>query len=73
MFKFIVRKSMYGFIVLFGVITVIFFLFNAKPGNPALMVGGQRATKEIIENIEKDLGLDLPIGKRYLLLSLIHI
>ena len=58
---------MYGFIVLFGVITVIFFLFNAKPGNPALMVGGQRATKEIIENIEKDLGLDLPIGKRYLL------
>ena len=67
MFKFIVRKSMYGFIVLFGVITVIFFLFNAKPGNPALMVGGQRATKEIIENIEKDLGLDLPIGKRYLL------
>ncbi len=67
MFKFAFKKIIYGFLVLFGVVTVIFFLFNAKPGNPALMVGGQHATEEIIKNIEKDLGLDLPIGKRYLL------
>lgn len=67
MFKFAFKKLIYGFLVLFGVVTAIFFIFNAKPGNPALMVGGQHATEEIIKNIEKDLGLDLPLGKRYLL------
>lgn len=67
MFKYALKKILYGFLVLFGVVTAIFFIFNAKPGNPALMVGGQHATEEIIKNIEKDLGLDLPLGKRYLL------
>lgn len=67
MFKYALKKILYGFLVLFGVVTAIFFIFNAKPGNPALMVGGQHVTEEIIKNIEKDLGLDLPLGKRYLL------
>lgn len=31
------------------------------------MLGGQNATDEVIENIRKDLGLDLPFYKRYLL------
>lgn len=67
MFKYALKKILYGLLVLFGVVTAIFFIFNAKPGNPALMVGGQHATEEVIKNIEKDLGLDLPLGKRYLL------
>ena len=54
-------------LVLFGVITIIFVLFNIKPGDPSLMLGGQNATDEVIENIRKDLGLDLPFYKRYLL------
>lgn len=67
MLQYVIKKLLYGFLVLFGVVTAIFFLFNVKPGNPALMVGGQHATKEIIANIEKDLGLDLPLAKRYFL------
>lgn len=58
---------MYGFLVLFGVVTIVFFLQEFSGGNPALMAGGNHATEEIIQNIEKDLGLDLPIFKRYLL------
>jgi len=65
--KYLVKKIVYSFLVLFGVITSIFFLFNAKPGDPALMAGGQNATEEVIENIKHDLGLDLPLGQRYLL------
>ena len=53
--------------MLFGVVTIIFVLFNIKPGDPSLMLGGQNATDEVIENIRKDLGLDLPFYKRYLL------
>lgn len=67
MIKFILKKIVYGFLVLFGVITIVFFLQDASGGNPALLAGGNHATEEIIANIEKDLGLDLPIFKRYLL------
>ena len=66
MFRYIIRKIVYGFLVLFGVVTVIFILFNIKPGDPALMLGGQHSTKEIVETIRKDLGLDLPFHQRYL-------
>jgi ABC-type dipeptide/oligopeptide/nickel transport system permease component len=65
--KYIVKKILYGFLVLFGVVTAIFFLFSAKPGDPALMAGGNHATAEVIQNIRKDLGLDLPIVERYAL------
>ena len=57
---------MYGFLVLFGVITVIFFLFHTKPGDPARMLGGQNVNEEIIKTIRKDLGLDMPLYKQYL-------
>ena len=39
------------FLVLFGVVTAIFFLFSAKPGDPSLMAGGNHATAEVIQNI----------------------
>jgi ABC-type dipeptide/oligopeptide/nickel transport system permease component len=65
--KFIIRKLFYGLLVLYGVITVVFFLFNIKEGDPSRMMGGQHMTEEIRVKIRKDLGLDLPLYKRYLL------
>ena len=67
MVNFIVRRLAYGVLVLWGVVTLIFLIFNLKPGDPARMMGGQHATPEIIEAIRKDLGLDLPLFKQYLL------
>jgi ABC-type dipeptide/oligopeptide/nickel transport system permease component len=58
---------MYGFLVLFGVITVVFFLFHIKPGDPARMLSGQMVNEDILKTIRTDLGLDLPLYKRYLL------
>ena len=66
MFRYIIRKIVYGLLVLLGVVTVIFVLFNIKPGDPSLMLGGQHSTPEIVQTIRKDLGLDLPFQKRYL-------
>lgn len=56
---------MYGILVLYGVITVIFFLFNVLPGDPATIMLGQRANKEAIEAIHKDLGTDRPVLEQY--------
>jgi peptide/nickel transport system permease protein len=53
-------------LVLWGVATVVFFLFNLQPGDPARMVAGQRADEKSLAAIRKDLGLDQPLYKRYL-------
>ncbi len=67
MVKYILKKFFYGFLVLFGVITVIFFLFNVLPGDPATVVLGQRANKEAVEAINRDLGRDKPLLVQYLM------
>ncbi len=65
MIKFILRRVFYGFFVLLGVITVVFFLFNILPGDPARMMMGQRADIASIEAIQRDLGLDRPLRVQY--------
>lgn len=67
MANFIIRRLAYGLLVLWGVVSLVFFVFNIKPGDPARMMGGQHASPEIISAINKDLGLDLPLYKQYLL------
>lgn len=61
MIKFILKRLMYGFLVLLGVITVVFLLFNVLPGDPARMMLGQRADQASIDAINKDLGRDKPM------------
>ena len=63
MLKFLLRKIFYGILVMAGVITVVFFLFNILPGDPARMMLGQRADVSSIENINRELGRDksLPV------------
>ncbi|MES2566476.1 MAG: ABC transporter permease [Bacteroidota bacterium] len=65
MIKYVTKKILYGFFVLYGVITVIFFLFNVLPGDPATIMLGQRANKDAIEAIHKDLGTDRPVLEQY--------
>ena len=40
---YVIRKLLYGIAVLWGVATLVFFLFNILPGDPAQMMLGQRA------------------------------
>ena len=67
MLNYIIRKLLYGLLVLWGVVSLVFLIFNLKPGDPARMLGGQHPSPEIIEAINKDLGLDLPLFKQYAL------
>ncbi len=57
---------MYGLLVILGVVTLVFFLFNVLPGDPARMMLGQRADAESIEIINRDLGRDKPLGVQYI-------
>jgi peptide/nickel transport system permease protein len=57
---------LYGILVLWGVITIVFFLFNILPGDAAQMLMGQRSDVSSVEAIKKDLGLDKPLTTQYL-------
>lgn len=66
MIQYIIRKLFYGFLVLFGVVTLLFFLFNLLPADPARMMLGQRADEEAIANLNKELGRDKPLFYQYI-------
>lgn len=67
MFRFLSKRIRYSLLVLWGVVTLVFFLFNVLPGDPARLVMGQRADKASIENARREMNLDKPLFSRYLL------
>ncbi|MCQ2307557.1 MAG: ABC transporter permease [Bacteroidales bacterium] len=66
MSAYIVRKLFYGILVLWGVATLVFFLFTIVPGDPVRMMLGQRADEKDVQAIREELGLNQSIGKQYL-------
>ena len=52
---YLLNKFLYSIITLFGVVTVIFFLFSVLPGDPAQMMLGQNDNSEQLINIKKNM------------------
>lgn len=50
---------------LIAVSFIVFFLVRLLPGDPAFLMAGQYATKERIEEVRSDLGLDRPLYEQY--------
>ena len=65
MLRYVVKRLLYGLLVLLGVVTLVFFLFNVLPGDPARMMLGQRADQASIDIINHDLGRDKPLATQY--------
>ncbi|HRH61461.1 MAG TPA: ABC transporter permease, partial [Chitinophagaceae bacterium] len=66
MFRFIVRKFLDGLLVLAGVVALVFFLFQGF-GDPARLVLGQTGDSATLNNIRKELALDQPKWKQFVL------
>ncbi len=64
--SYILRKLLYGLAVLFGVVSLVFVLFNVLPGDPARMMLGQRADQVAVDAIRNELGLNQPVVLQYL-------
>lgn len=60
MLAYVVRRIWQMIPTLAGVVLLIFFLFNAVGGDPALVLAGKITNPEQIENIRKQLGVDQP-------------
>lgn len=67
MLKYITQRLLYGLFVLFGVVIVVFFLFQLTRINPERQIAGEKADQTTIENIKRELGLDLPVSEQLIL------
>ncbi|WP_417859409.1 ABC transporter permease [Xanthomarina gelatinilytica] len=65
MISYILNKTFYALLTLFGVVTVIFFLFNVLPGDPAQMMLGQNEDSAQLELVKQKYGFDKPISTQY--------
>jgi peptide/nickel transport system permease protein len=63
--KFILKKILYGLVVLVGVVVLVFVLFQGF-GDPARLVMGQTGDSTTQANIRKELYLDQPKWKQFL-------
>jgi len=66
-FQFIIKKITYSILVLWGVLTLVFFLFNVLPGDPARMMLDQREDSEQLLMLKKKYGFNKPIVTQYFL------
>lgn len=66
MLTFILKKLAYGILVLLGVVVLVFVLFQGF-GDPARLVMGQTGDAKTQENIRRELHLDQPKWKQFIL------
>lgn len=60
------RRLLLAVPVLFGVSVLVFAVLHLAPGDPAAIMLGAQATKEDVERLRRDLGLDQPLVIQYL-------
>ena len=66
MLKLVLRKIVYSLLVLLGVAVLVFIMFQGF-GDPAKLIVGQTGDKKTLDNIRKDLYLDQPKWKQFIL------
>ena len=64
--KHFLKKIFYSILVLLGVVVLVFIMFQGF-GDPARMIVGQSGDKKTMDNIRKDLYLDQPKWKQFVL------
>jgi ABC-type dipeptide/oligopeptide/nickel transport system permease component len=63
---FVLKKMLYGLLVLIGVVMLVFFLFQGF-GDPARLVMGETGDAKTLSNIRHELNLDQPKWNQFLL------
>lgn len=62
---FIIRRLFALIPVLVGVGTIVFLILHLTPGDPAVMILGDAATRESVEQLREQMGLDQPLHIQY--------
>ena len=67
MLRYLARRLRYSLFVLLGVVTLVFFLFNVLPGDPARLTLGQRSEQQPLAHMRREMNLDKPVWTRYVI------
>jgi peptide/nickel transport system permease protein len=62
---YLLRRLLGAIPLLLGVLTLIFFIINLAPGDPALRYFNPNVSPEVIEQMRRNLGLDQPLHIQY--------
>jgi peptide/nickel transport system permease protein len=65
MFRYVVKRLLSILPVLGGISLIVFLLLRALPGDPAQVIAGELASRESVEAIRTQLGLDKPLYVQY--------
>jgi peptide/nickel transport system permease protein/oligopeptide transport system permease protein len=65
MWAYVAKRLLLAVPVIFGVAFVVFAMVRVVPGDPAQIIAGETATREFVEAIRRDLGLDRPIPQQF--------
>jgi ABC-type dipeptide/oligopeptide/nickel transport system permease component len=65
--RYIARRFLFLVPQILGVTTVVFVLIRLLPGDPAYLIAGSLATKDVIASIREQMGLNRPIWDQYLI------
>jgi peptide/nickel transport system permease protein len=63
--SYIARRLLGSIPLVLGIATIIFFVVNLAPGDPAALYFQQGVPPEVLEQIRRNFGLDQPIHVRY--------
>lgn len=67
MIRYLFRRLGYGVLVIFGVVILVFTLFNILPADPARLTLGQRSDVASLQAVRHELYLDKPLPVQFLL------
>jgi ABC-type dipeptide/oligopeptide/nickel transport system permease component len=63
--QYLIKRLLLAAPVLLGVSIVVFTMIRLIPGDPAQVMAGQNATRQVVEGIRQTLGLDRPVVVQY--------
>ncbi|MFE6166722.1 nickel ABC transporter permease [Viridibacillus arvi] len=66
MLLFILKRLAQIIPVIFGVTIVVFLIVQMVPGDPAIILAGEGASNETVEELRENLGLNEPLYQQYL-------
>jgi len=66
MYKYMIKRLLALIPVLIGVSILVFLLMHITPGDPAILMLGERAPEEQLENLRESMGLNEPLPVQYI-------
>ena len=66
MVVYILQRVMLTGLMLFGLVCITFLVSNVAPSDPAALAAGPDATRDMIETIRREYGLDQPLWQQFI-------